>query len=176
MVFGLNAFANLDPNFKLPINGKINIAIFSIGTSCYGEQPERHIYLNLHGDTYMNGSSDAELQAEATCDSFENFSGAGDSVIAEIGNIPLENLDYYSSRRAIQVDGESYIYRDVAPIKENMSYSVIINNSTTSGLMVFRVLSFKNNVITIEYATRSFNMIRTGQSSTFIDYNKNYYR
>ena len=162
------ANAEVAAGYQLPENGKIKVATLtgSAGCSSMGEFKP----LNLNGETYMDGTYYPDLQIDFGCSGKPMLEGADLSTIAEIGLVPLETIDYYRSLAPIWDSHDSLNFRRSAEIKEGMTYSMILNTFKYRGQLVFRVVSYKNNILTIEYVTRSYSLISETASSKFIDY------
>jgi hypothetical protein len=166
--------AETAPGYQLPENGKIKTAILSGSYSCKDSGAFKT--LNLDGETHHNGNYYNELQINFACGSDPELEGTDLSLIAEIGNIPLENMDYYSSLSPKHQVGESHNFRKAAPLHENMTYAMVLNTFKYRGLLAFRVISYRENILTIEYVTRNYSKIRETETSTFIDYAKRNFR
>ena len=161
------ASAELSPGYKVPENGKIQVATLSGSLSC----PEIGEFkpLNLNGEVYSSGNYYPELQINFGCGGKPALDGVDLTLIAEIGDVRLEELDSVSSMRSMQ-NGENYNFKESALIKENMTYSMILNSSKFRGLLVFRVISYRQNILTIEYVTRKYSKIIQTQKSEDIEF------
>lgn len=161
-----NADEQLD--YKLPENGKIKVATLTGSYSC----PAAGVFTTLHlnRDTFHNGNYYPELQMNFACGSTPSLEGGDLSLIAEMGDVPLEQITTLTAQAPSWTVGESYNFRRSAVIKEGTTYSVMLNSFKYRGLLVFRVISYKSNILTIEYVTRSYSLIKETETSKFIDY------
>lgn len=164
------ASAETANDYKLPENGKIQTAILSGSYGCKDAGPFK--VLNLNGETYLNGNYYPELQINFACGAKPMLEGTDLSLIADIGDKSLEDLDFYLSLMPKWQTGQSHNFRVSAEIKENNTYAMILNTFKFRGLLVFRVISYRDNILTIQYATRKYSLIQETQKSDFINYEK----
>lgn len=164
------ASAETANDYKLPENGRIQTAILSGSYGCKDAGPFK--VLNLNGEVIDNGNYYPDLQINFACGSTPEFEGTDLSLIADIGDKKLEDLDYYLSLTPNWQVGQSHNFRKSAPIKENNTYAMVLNTFKFRGLLVFRVISYRDNILTIQYATRKYSLIQETQKSEFIDYGK----
>ena len=153
---------------QLPENGRIKLAVLS--GRCEGMSPPSpsNLYLTK-ASTSADGYGDYP-ELLITCANTPEIGGSGFTLTAAIGKIDIADMDYYLSLAHFNVVGESHTYRKSVPIKEGMTYSAMLNTPKYRGLMVFKVISYKENVLTIEYATRVYEVIKETQDSIFIDH------
>lgn len=164
------ASAEITSDYTLPENGKIKTAILSGSYSCKEAGPFK--VLNLNGETHHGGNYYPELQINFVCGAKPMLEGTDLSLIADIGDKRLEDLDFYLSLMPKWQTGQSHNFRVSAEIKENNTYAMILNTFKFRGLLVFRVISYRDNILTIQYATRKYSLIQETQKSDFIDYEK----
>ena len=162
------AGAGMMEGYKLPENGKIKVATLTGSYSCKDAGP--FTVLNLNGETYDSGNYYPELQINFSCSSKPSIEGTDLSTIAQIGEVPLEEMDTYTALPWYSNSSADHNFTQSAPIIEGMTYSVILNTFKYRGQLVFRVISYKSNILTIEYVTRSYALITETSKSTFIDY------
>ena len=162
------ANADIAAGYQLPENGKIKVATLTGSYSC--KDVGEFKALNLNGETYLNGNYYPELQLNFACGSEPELEGTDLSTIAEIGELPLDGVDTYLAEAPHWVVGESYNFRRSALVKEGRTYSMMLNTFEYRGQLVFRVISYKSNILTIEYVTRSYSLISETSKSPFIDH------
>ncbi len=127
----------------------------------YGENHEG-FYLNLSSFTEIHKDYDLFIysnQREIILKS--GTLGPSLSLIADIGDVPLEDVNFYLGLSPLWTLTDSHNFRKQAVAIPNRTYVVVINNWQTSGMLVFRIEDVRGDQVRLRYAVRKYQIKKT---------------
>jgi hypothetical protein len=166
-------------DFGLPELHKIKTATLAPSYGCRTKQEFRRGYEQtaLFLSSYTDDRNSPDLLFNGACGSEDSFEGstAGDdmSLIADLGNVPLESVTTQSAfnmRNVHSFDLYSRFTREVK-VEDNHTYAVLINKSEVRGLFLFSVVNYvPNKKVDLRYAVKEYQLLNVRAQSDGFDW------
>ena len=83
------------------------------------------------------------------------------AVIADLGDVPLENVTSSRAFNYLRVVRMDNIFRETSPVVQGHTYAVLSTRSDIRTLYAMKVIDYqKNGPLKIQFAVRSYSFIR----------------
>ena len=115
-------------------------------------------------------SNDPDLLYNGACGAKDYFQatvgGISFAVIADLGDVPLENVTSSRAFNYLRTVGMDNIFRETSPVVIGHTYAVLSTRQQTHSLFAIQVVDYqKNGPMQIRYAVREYSVIETVQTS-----------
>lgn len=165
-------------DFGLPELHKIKTATLGPSYSCRSrESAQGYADTALFLSGFSRRRNSPDLLFNGACGSKDNFQNmtAGDDmgVIADLGEVPLENLSVqllFNTRNVNSFDLYSKFAQSVE-VRPNHTYAVLINGSEIRGMFVFTVTGYvPNKKLELKYAVKHYMIVEEKAHSPGVDW------
>jgi hypothetical protein len=165
--------------FGLPELHTIKAATLAPSYSCRTEQEVQGGYEQtaLFLSSYSDYRNAPDLLFNGACGAEDYFQGstAGDdmSLIADLGNVPLESVTAHTAFNIRNVHSFDLYSRFAmeAKVEANHTYAVLINKSEVRGLFLFSVVNYvPNKTVDLRYAVEEYQLLNVRAQSEGFDW------
>lgn len=178
MCLVLSAFTPQQPreDFGLPELHRIKTVTLSPTYSCRSEEDFQKGYENtaLFLSGYSRQRNSPELLFNGACKSMDYLQGHDLNVIADLGDVPLEQLRPDQVFNVKRVHGQTNYSRFSAiaePPIVGHTYAELINQSDIRGFFCFRVTAYvPNQRLELKYVVEQYELFKKTASSTGFDW------
>ncbi|HEX4605510.1 MAG TPA: hypothetical protein VH724_16030 [Candidatus Angelobacter sp.] len=167
-------------DFGLPELHKIKTATLSPSYSCQSEE-QRHQQINTHSlylSDFSRRTGQHELRLNGACDSrgyFESMSGGGTGVIADLGEIPLENVTAHLMfyKQNITPSDLCTKFMSRAFVQAGHTYAVLASSSEVRAVFVFTVTGYiPNKRVDLNYVVKDYQVFELKTQSPGFSWEK----
>lgn len=159
--------------FGLPELHTIKTAILSPTYSCRSREEFRRGYEGtaLFLSKYSADRNSPDLLFNGACGSDDYFQGDDMSLIADLGNVPLEEVSAHKAFNFKNVHSFDLYSRftRTAKVEVHHTYAVLLNKSEVRGLFIVSVTSFEpDQGVELRYAVKEYQVLNVrGRSEGF---------